>query len=336
MEEQYPELRQDIVSGDWILVAPKRGKRPEELAEQIEIKRSDPATCPFCAPQKFVEPILFYEKGDEWNVQIIANKYPAVSRNDGRAALMRQGPYFIVPGYGYHDVVITKDHDTNFPKLSLADACDLFKAFRERYHMLAADDYISYVSIFHNWGPKAGASLYHPHYQIIAIPVIPPDVQHSLDGSQRYFKENNECVHCLMLQWEREYGKRIIYENEYAIALAPFVSREPFELRVFPKAHAAYFEDTSDEVLNGVVEVLHEALQRLEQGLKQPHYNFFLHTSPIRHKERYHHYHWHIEMQPKLNISAGFELSTGIEINTIDPDVAAAFLRSMNEGQLLN
>lgn len=330
MEEQHPELRQDLVSGDWILIAPKRGKRPEELGEKIEIQRSDPATCPFCAPQKDVAPVLFYgTNDDDWVVQIIPNKFPAVNRSDQDVTISRQGPYRTVSGYGYHDVVITKDHDANFPKLSREAAFDVFKAFRERYHALAADEHISYVSIFHNWGPKAGASLYHPHYQIIAIPVIPPDVQHSLDGSERYFGEHNACVHCEMLSWEHAHGNRIVFENEHAVAFAPFVSREPFELRVFPKTHEAYFEDTSDDVLRGVVEALHESLSRLEKGLKQPHYNFFLHTSPARHKERYSHYHWHIEMQPKLNISAGFELSTGIEINTIDPDTAAEFLRTM-------
>jgi UDPglucose--hexose-1-phosphate uridylyltransferase len=132
-----------------------------------------------------------------------------------------------------------------------------------------------------------------------------------------------------MIEGEEEAKTRVVYENEYAIVYAPFVSREPFELRICPKAHSAYFEDTSEEVIRGVAEALQNGLKRLEKGLNRPNYNLFLHTAPVRGKSLYHHYHWHFEVQPKLNISAGFELSTGIEINTIDPDTAAEFLRSI-------
>jgi UDPglucose--hexose-1-phosphate uridylyltransferase len=332
MEEHKPELRQDPSSGDWILISTKRGKRPEELADTTGITRSDPEKCPFCAPHKVVTPVLFYgENDDEWTVQIIENKYPAVSKDIEDITSEKRGPYFLIPGYGYHDVVITKDHDANFPKLSHEDAFLVFKAFQERYRMIAADEKISYVSIFNNWGPKAGASLYHPHYQVLAIPVIPPNVQHSLRGSARYFNEHATCVHCDMITRERKYGTRIIFENEHAVAYAPFVSREPFEVRVYPKVHNAYFEETSEEVMRDVTEALHESLKRLEKGLQSPHYNFYLHMAPTKDKDVYRHYHWHIIMQPKLNISAGFELSTGIEVNTIDPNDAAAFLRSMGE-----
>lgn len=328
MEEKNPELRRDLVSGDWILIAPKRGKRPEELAEAIEIKRSDPETCPFCHLDPAAA-IVRSGEGDDWRVLVIANKYPAVNTEGPEPVAAPHGPYSVIPGYGMHDVIVTRDHDANYPRLSPEDAFAVFKTFQERYRMLAEHDKIAYASIFHNWGPKAGASLYHPHYQMLSIPVVPPDVHHSLDGSSRYFTENEKCVHCVEVEWEKHHGTRVIYENERAVAFAPFISREPFELRVFPKEHLPYFEDSSDEVLRDVADALTVSLKKLEKGLKQPHYNFFLHTAPIKAKEAYGHYHWHLEVQPKLNISAGFELSTGIEINTIDPNDAAEFLRSI-------
>ena len=121
--------------------------------------------------------------------------------------------------------------------------------------------------------------------------------------------------------------KRIIYENKGAIVFAPFVSREPFELRIFPKKHSPYFENTLDIDLSYIADALQFALKRIEKKLDDADYNFFIHTAPLKNKKRYSHYHWHIEVLPKLNISAGFELSTGIEINVVDPDFAANILK---------
>ncbi|HXF44124.1 MAG TPA: HIT domain-containing protein, partial [Candidatus Paceibacterota bacterium] len=122
--------------------------------------------------------------------------------------------------------------------------------------------------------------------------------------------------------------KRIVFENRDAIAIAPFVSREPFELRIFPKKHLPYFENVLDVELENVVDALQSSLRLIEKKLRKPDYNFFVHTAPVKDKGKYRHYHWHIEVIPKTNISAGFELGTGIEINVVDPDNAARFLRA--------
>ena len=233
-----------------------------------------------------------------------------------------------MPGYGYHEIVITKDHDNNFPKLGKKEAVLLFQAFRDRYTSIAEDNNMAYISIFHNWGPKAGASVYHPHYQILGIPVIPPDIDRSLSGSLQYAKKNKgACVHCTQIDWEKKQKKRVILENRHAIAFAPFVSKEPFEMRVFPKKHRSYFEKTNDKELEGIVDILHKTLNKLENALKSPDYNFFIHTAPVHNRTNHDHYHWHIEIFPRTNISAGFELGTTIEINPLDPDEAAAFLK---------
>lgn len=231
-------------------------------------------------------------------------------------------------GRGYHNIVITRDHNKNFSHLSSADALSLFMAFQQRYRSSLKDPCLAYILIFHNWGPKAGASVYHPHYQMIGIPVIPPDVGHSLDGSAAYFKKNKKCVHCAMIEWEKKNKRRIIFENKNAIAFAPFVSREPFEVRIFPKNHSSYFENASVRDLQSVVSLLQKSLLAMEKRLGDPDYNFFIHTAPLRNKKRYHHYHWHIEILPKILISAGFELGTGIEITVVDPDEAARILRN--------
>ncbi|HDH31298.1 MAG TPA: DUF4921 family protein [Candidatus Wolfebacteria bacterium] len=331
------ELRKDIVSGDWIVISPQRAKRPHDLIRKPQKRKKAPIKgCPFEDPQKTThgEPILAYPNKKNWQVQIVQNKYPVFvpwkNSNVGVhvcASAFQKGPYWVVDGRGYHDLVITRDHYKNFAHLSKHQAVMVLKIMQDRYKMFLNDSCLAYTSIFHNWGPKAGASIYHPHYQIITLPVVPPDVQHSLKGSAQYFQRYKKCVHCVMIDWEKKSRSRIIYENKGAIVFIPFVSREPFELRIFPKKHSSFFEDATKENLKWVVDALQKVLILIEKRLNDIDYNFFIHTSPLRNKNKYYHYHWHIEVLPKISVSAGFELGTGIEITVIDPDVAAKILK---------
>ena len=323
------ELRQDLVSGDWIVITSGRAKKHLQHLKGGKRIKAPIKGCPFENPQKtgHGQPILIYKNLNDWRVQVIPNKYPAFTRKDICPKISQNGPYSVVEGVGHHEVVITKDHNENFAHLSKDDANLVLKAFVNRYRMLAKESCSAYVSIFQNWGSKAGSTIYHPHYQIISIPVVPPDVQHSLGGSANYFKNFKKCVHCVMIDWEKKIKRRIIYENKGAIAFTPFVSREPFELRIFPKKHLSYFEDSEQEDLKWVVEALQKSLNKIEKRLGDPDYNFFIHTAPILNKKKYEHYHWHIEIQPKISISAGFELGTGIEITVVDPDEAAKILK---------
>ncbi len=322
---KFSQLRKDLVSGDWIVIAPKRGLRPHEVGASKRRIRAPKKGCVFENPER---PLLEIRNGDDWTVRVINNKFPAFVHRDVCSVVAREGPYAVMDGIGHHDVLITRSHVQDFPDLPIAHARDLFRAFQDRYLMLMADQCLSYVSMFHNWGTKAGASVYHPHYQMIAIPVIPPDFEHSLKGSMSYYKKHKTCVHCGMIEWERAQKKRIIFENEGAIAFAPFVSRSGFEVRVFPKRHMPFFEHTPDTDLASVVHALHTALRMVKRSLHDPDYNFFIHTPPLMHRKDYSNYHWHIEILPKVNVAAGFELGTGIEINPVDPDDAAEILRS--------
>lgn len=323
------ELRQDLVSGDWIIVAPARQNRPHQPKFKVlKRKRAPVKGCPFENPaESGNKTIISYPDAKKWDIQVVENKYPIVVHKNVCGVTSKHGPYTKLPGIGHHDVVITSDHNKNFSHLSPEKANLVFQTFRDRYRMFYDDKCVDYVAIIQNWGPLAGASIYHPHYQIMAIPMVPPDVNHSLVGSQRYFKENKKCVHCVMIEFEQQWGKRIIFENENAIAFAPYVSRSPFEVRIFPKKHLPYFENTNDKEMAAVVEVLQKTLGSLKKNLNDPDYNFFIHTAPMKKREKYGHYHWHIEIIPHFAIRAGFELGTGLEINTVDPDAAALILR---------
>ncbi|MBN2197779.1 DUF4921 family protein [Candidatus Wolfebacteria bacterium] len=326
------ELRQDLVSGDWIIIAPGRYKKHLQFFKKAKKREKAPIKgCPFKNPEKSGNKIILVYKSKnnkkDWEVMLIKNKYPVFVPKNKCAKEIKKGPYSVMEGVGCHDVVITRNHYDNFAHLKKHQANLVFRAFRDRYLMLRNDPCLTYVSIFHNWGPKAGASVYHPHYQMIALPIIPPDVQHSLSGAARYFKEHKKCVYCDMIDWEKKERKRIVYENKGAIVFSPFVPYEPFELKIVPKKHLPYFENTSDGDLEWVVDALQNALFKIEKKLNDPDYNFFIHTAPLQNKNKYKNYHWHIEIQPKISVSAGFELGTGIEITVLDPDEAAKILK---------
>lgn len=344
MRKGRSEFRQDPVSGEWMLIAPGRARRPEEFAKKKKRRVRTPRTkCPFERPFVNVDEHIILEyskkgervshgeerKGDDWSILVLQNKYPAVRPAAKEAGAKKEGLFATVEGAGHHDLLITRDHEKNFPELSPEGAFHVLLAFRDRYRMLfgGKEKNTAYVSMFQNRGPAAGGSIYHPHYQFLSIPVVPPDVARSLEGSRRYFRATKKCVHCAMLRWERKEKKRVIFENEHAIAFAPFVSQNAFEVRIFPKRHRPYFEDTGERELAAISDALRETLARIKRRLGDPDYNFFIHTAPVEGKKRYDHYHWHIEVYPFFNVHAGFEMETGVIINPVDPDLAARTLR---------
>ncbi|MEK7094274.1 MAG: hypothetical protein AAB903_02975 [Patescibacteria group bacterium] len=326
------EFRQDPVSGDWIVIAPERSVRPSNFKKKKEKRIRAPKTgCPF-EPQQLEAapnwpPIISYPNQKNWRVVVVPNKYPALTHTEQCSMILDSGPYRSQTGVGHHDLVITRDHENNFAKLSPSRAAEVMAVLAKRYRELAEDPCIFYTSSFFNWGPRAGASLYHPHYQILSLPIIPPDVHHSLAGSERYYKKHKSCVHCDMLTYEKKVKKRVVLETRDVIVLAPYVSRSSYELRLFPKKHLPFFEKSSPHVLASTSELLQKTLRLVRDKLDDPDLNFFIHTAPLKHQDRYPYYHWHIEIIPKITDWAGFELSTGVEINTVDPDFVASFLR---------
>ncbi len=323
------ELRQDLVSGDWVVIAPKRAQRPDQFKRKEKRKIAPIKGCLFEDPQKNGngDPILVYPDLKKWKIQIIPNKYPVLAHRNIRPRINLKGIYNFENGEGFHDIVITRNHYKNFAHLDKKTALELFKIFQKREKMVAKNKYLKYFFIFHNWGQKAGASIFHPHYQILSLPIIPPDVARSLEGSARFYKSHKKCVHCEMEEFELESKKRLVYKNKDAIVFTPFASKEPFELRVFPRKHLPYFENTDEKTLKGIIDALQKSLLKLEKNLGDPDYIFFIHTAPLQNKKKYTHYHWHIEIQPKIRFFGGFEVGTGIDITMVKPEQAAKILR---------
>lgn len=331
-KNKHSELRQDIVTGDWVVIATGRARRPEDFSKNgkgIENENLDNIDdCLFCDPEKSGQEkdVLIYKLPDgEWSLRVFPNKFPAFSHADNFKK-MEEGPYFAMTGTGYHEVIVTRDHFHHMPLLEELEIAEVFDAYQERYLSLMNQRHVDYISIFHNHGKEVGASIAHPHSQLMAIPVISPYVELELKGAERYYRANKECVYCLMSEYETEHKKRIVFENDEFVAFCPFASRAAFEVWVMPKKHKPYFERIKDEEKIKLAEVFKKAMNSIYQALNNPSYNFYIHTSPCDGKD-YPHFHWHIEILPKTSTWAGFELQTGIEISTIQPEVAAEYLR---------
>ena len=328
------ELRQDLVSGDWVVVATGRSKRPNDfLAHKRQSFYQPKKTCPFETLDE--KALLAYAsgasaKGGEWWVQVMPNKYPAFRRGVGRCAVfISQGPYQETEGIGFHELVVTRDHARSLALMNDEEAELVLRAYQQRYKELERDACVEYISIFHNHGRLAGATIAHPHSQIMAIPVVPPDVWKSLQGAEKFFAKERRCVHCVMIAYEAKTRERVIYEDSHFIAITPFASRAAFEIRLFPKKHGAHFNEISPDERKALAHAFRMALAKLFYGLDNPDHNFFIHTAPTKNYEEHSHYHWHIEIVPKTAIWAGFEIGTGIEISTIKPESAAEFLRKV-------
>lgn len=334
------DLRQDPVSGDWIIMAPERAKRLSRLIKKNKRKIDKIENCPFESLKETGNwPVIWsyfknkiikgHQLKDDknWKVVLIPNKYPALAHQRKTCAVdFQSGPFHLKSGVGVHDLIVFKDHNKGLADLKFKDFFAAFLILQKRYREFKKDKCLLYTSTFCNYGKKAGASLSHLHFQVLTLPIVPPDISDSLTGSARYFKKNNKCIHCDMIKFDLSENKRVIFKNVGAMAITPFISRAPFEIRIFPLKHISNFEQTKISDLKLIVWALHFSLKRIKIKLNDPDLNFFIHTAPFK-NHKYNYYHWHIEILPKISMPGGFEVSTGIEINVLDPYQAANILK---------
>jgi UDPglucose--hexose-1-phosphate uridylyltransferase len=332
-----PELRKDPVVGRWVIIATERSQRPSDFQRQPEPKRG--GVCPFCPGNEAQTPseVLAYRtvgsgpNAPGWTVRVVPNKYPAL-RIEGALSPCADGVYERMNGIGAHEVIIeTPDHQASLATLPLRHVEDVLWAFRDRTLDLQKDERFRSIQIFKNHGAAAGASLEHPHSQLIALPVVPKRVREELAGSAQYFRHHQRCIFCAIIEQELRAERRVVSENAECVALAPFASRFPFEVCILPKVHAAAFERAPHQVYRALAAILQEVLQRTCALLRDPPYNFMLHSAPWE-EHCSDHYHWHLELTPRLTGVAGFEWGTGFYINPTPPEEAARFLREVAAG----
>jgi UDPglucose--hexose-1-phosphate uridylyltransferase len=335
------QLRFDPLQQRWVIITSGRAKQPSDFFVDREAVRM--AFSPFSGGNEARTPpeVFAIRPGDGgantegWSVRVVPNKFPVLGI-EGETSIQEDGSNEWMEGVGVHEVVIeSPDASLDLADLSPEHVTMVFDACRARMRDLVQDRRLRYLLVFKNHGVEAGSTIPHSHTQIIGLPVTPSTLRLELNASRDHFKASGSCLFCDRLAEEAP-GDRIVAENEHCVAFAPFASRFPFEVTIAPKVHAHRFEMSSDPVHNAFGELVHNVLQRIKTVLKDPPYNFALHTGPNveaiprpsdHWKTLEHDFHWHLEIIPRLTQVAGFEWGTGVYVNSMPPEAAAAFLR---------
>lgn len=334
-----PELRKDPILSRWVIISTERGSRPNAFVEEPE-SVGEPETCPFCPGNESVTPPEVYSvrpNGDEgWTLRVVPNKFP-VLRIEGELGRRGLGMYDMMNGIGAHEVIIeSEDHYKLLHQHPVEHIALIFKAYRERMSDLFRDARFDFILLFKNQGRAAGASLPHPHSQLIALPIVPKRVDEELTGAANHWHLKKRCIYCDIIDQESWTKERVVFENEDFFIFCPYASLTPFETCLLPKRHDADFHKVTDVQIDRLAEAMRVLLTKYEKALGAGlSYNYVLHTTPSdRWCEEnmpiaYSSYHWHIELFPRLTKTAGFEWGTGFYINPTPPEDAAAFLREI-------
>lgn len=327
-----PELRKDAINGRWVIIAVEEGRHPADF--DVEPHVSKGGMCPFCYGNEDKTPPEIYAhrvggtkpNTSGWSTRVVPNKFPAL-RIEGELNRMGIGLYDTMNGIGAHEVIIeTPDHEKSLADLLDNEVEKVIWAYRDRSIDLRGDKRFKYILIFKNYGESAGASLEHPHSQLIALPAVPIIVNEELKGAEYYFEYRDRCVFCDMISQELQETERVVAENKGFVSFTPFASRFPFETWIIPKEHCADFSHINKDQVIDLARILREVLLRIKNTLRDTSYNFIIHTSPVEDRER-DDYHWHIEIMPILFHVAGFEWGSGFYINPTTPEDAAECLR---------
>jgi len=334
-----PEFRQNMLTKEWVIIATERARRPEEFKARAEAEGRTPSpryveTCPFCAGHEDRTPPQSHvvERDGRWLVRVVPNKFAAL-QDSLYSQRQHVGRFLKVEGYGIAEIVIeTPRHDLNLATLPEDHVQEIVDTYRSRYLELAGRDRIALVTVFRNHGSRAGTSLEHPHSQIIATPIVPPEFRDQLFKSQVSTDTYGSCVYCEVLSEEIAQEVRVVELTDNFVVVCPFASAMPFEMRIYPRRHASSFGAITDAEVGDLARVLRRSLLRLYIGLGDPDYNFVVHSAPTDQPE-VKFYHWYIIIRPRLTTPAGFEMGTGIYINTALPERCAEFLRTIDVHQ---
>lgn len=330
-----PELRKDPINGRWVIIATDRAKRPQDFTRQsVTIKGL--RFCPFCPGNELRTPpeILAYrtrggpnEPG--WTTRVIPAKFP-VLRVEGTPNPRAEGLYDKMNGIGAHEVLIeSPEHFDTLSTMPQKRIEDLFWAFRDRVLDLRRDVRLQSILLFRNHGEAAGGTLEHTHSQLIALPIVPRRVKEEIEGAKKYLDYRDRCIYCDIVAVETETESRVVMETEHFVAICPYAPRFPFETWIVPKLHNSNAENMTHPEIPDLAAVIQKVFRKLDSALENPAYNMVLHSAPLQ-TPPLPHYHWHIEIIPKLTQVAGFEWGTGFYINPTPPEESARFLREAN------
>lgn len=327
------ELRYNIINREWVVIAMERAKRPLDFKKPQKEVMPVPefkANCPFCPGNEGNLSDETFRIGDKntWRVRSIYNKFPALSPKE-KLVRTNNGIYHSISGYGIAEVIIeSPKHNLCTALMSDAEVEDIIKAYRSRYISIKQQPGIEAITIFRNHGPGAGTSLEHPHSQLIATPIVPPQIRNRLESAVSFFDTMGKCMFCDTLEQELASGKRVIAENGSFVSFVPYAGAAPFITWIFPKRHMSSFGDINDAEIKDMASILRSTLAKLYYGLNNPDLNYTIRSVPVK-EDGKDYFHWYLTIVPRISQPAGFEVGTGIFINSSVPEESAEFLRQV-------
>jgi UDPglucose--hexose-1-phosphate uridylyltransferase len=328
------ELRQNMVTKEWVIIADERAKRPDDYIESHKHSTTETQTffdpaCPFCPGNEELDlEIECFPPNGSWQTRVVYNKFPALSK-EGNLIRTFNGVHRTISGVGHHEIVVENPrHNTTLALMSPDEIKRVLETFYSRGWDIRKDSRIEQVITFKNHGESAGASLKHPHSQIIGLPVVPNYIRSRIDEARRYFDDTGYCAYCAMLEEELKNKERLITTSEHFVAFVLYAAPSPFHTWIIPRKHSVSFLYSQSAELADLAQILRNVLRRLYIGLRDPAYNLIIRSAPV--KEISNDYlHWYVTIVPRLSRTAGFELGSGIFINPSIPEESAQFLRNV-------
>ncbi len=326
-----PELRQNLATKEWVVIATERSLRPEQLRPGRPAGAKPPEKdpqCPFCPGNEGASETLYAHGEPRWRVRVVKNKFPALV--PGAGSLEPKGNlYRRLPGEGTHEVIVeSPSHNSPLALLPHEQVRDVLAVLQERFRINQENPKVNMVMLFKNHGAGAGTSLEHPHSQIVGSSVVPAHIRHRMDEAEKYFAQNAECVFCRMNEEEKAQGERLLAETPYFLAYVLFAALSPFHIWVVPRRHTAGFAEITSAEADDLARVLQGILKKLHQGLANPDYNFVVQSIP-QDRGQVEPFHWYLSLVVRAGSAAGFELGSGMYINQVLPEESARFLNSV-------
>jgi UDPglucose--hexose-1-phosphate uridylyltransferase len=324
------EFRQDIFTGEWVLVSTNRDNKPYTIVpKQAEFSNLTNIVNPFedIVEGKAKEKIILELKDENQESQIflVKNIYPLLKSIDS-PKYQTEGPYHFVEGEGEHEIVIYKDENVQIRDFAIKKLALMFQAFQKRSLALMSHKHIRYIAIIHNHGYRSGASIAHPHSQIIATPIVPDGIERIIEGVRQYHRSNNRDLAQVIIDYEQEVGKRVITENEYFISIAPYASKTAYELEIYPKYPQTHFAYANQTELYNLSKIYKTVLKSYYDKIGDIDYNMSIITAPVD-GNLYKGFRWFIRITPRINFVGGYEISTDTDICVVAPEIATEILR---------
>jgi UDPglucose--hexose-1-phosphate uridylyltransferase len=322
--QQMNQLRLDPLTGRWVVVSTDRANRPMAFSPMAATQADTSRPCPFCPGNEEASSPALETYGPEgrWLVRVVPNLYPAFE-GDEPFVVTNRGPVFTqATAGGIHEVlVISPDHDKKWSNLSDDQTGLVMAAIRDRIEEHSTIPGLRYTQAILNSGREAGASVDHPHGQLLGMSFVPRELVEEQAGFARFA---GRCLLCTAADAEENVGHRVVYADERVLVICPFWSGSPYEMMIIPRTHCPHLHHSPPGDLKAVGKALRESLGSLRDVVGDVSYNLVFHSAPYRAPEPYH---WHVHVVPKLSTVAGFELGTGVLINIKNPEQAAEELK---------